>query len=137
MEKLYIKVDENNMFVDHPHFESNLRQLYPSHNFDNGAPDGWMEFERVAPPDLGPYEKFNESVGGDIAVAFPHNGLEYAIVDGKYKDVWHVQDMTPAEKLEKQNQVKSEWANLLENTDIPELETYVFDDVTCSYKPAD
>lgn len=137
MEKLYIKVDENNMFVDHPHFEANLRQLYPSHNFDNGAPNGWMEFERVEPPDLGPYEKFNESVGGNIAIAFPHNGLEYAIVDGKYKDVWHVQDMTPAEKLEKQNQVKADWANLLENTDIPELEHYVFDDVTCSYKPAD
>ena len=74
MEKLYIKVDESNVFIDHPHFESNLRQLYPNHNFDSGAPDGWMEFERVDPPVLGPYEKFNESVGGNIALAFTHNG---------------------------------------------------------------
>ncbi len=136
MEKLYIKVDENNVFENHPHFESNLRQLYPSHDFDSGAPEGWMEFERVAPPVLGPYEYFDENVGGNIATAFPHNGLEYAIVDGKYKDVWRVLEMTADEKLGKQNQVKADWVIFLENTDNPEFETYVFDEITCSYIPA-
>jgi len=133
MEKLYIKVDESNLFIDHPHFESNLKQLYPNHNFDSGAPDGWMEFERIDPPALGPYEKFNESVGGNISLAFPHNGLEYAIVDGRYKDVWHVQDMTPDEKLEKQNVTKTEWAEFL-NTELGEsFSHFVFDEESCEF----
>jgi len=137
MQKLYIQVDENNNFINHPHLESNLRQLYSDHDFLSGAPSGWMVFERVEPPEIEVYEKFDETKGGNIALAFNHNGLEYKIVDGVYKDVWHVLEMTADEKLEKQNQVKADWANLLENTDIPELENYVFDDVTCSYKPAD
>ncbi len=135
MERLYIKVDQNNVFIDHPHLESNLMQLYPDHDFDSGAPDGWMEFERVEPPTTGPYQKFNENIGANIANAFEHNGLEYAIVDGKYKDVWHVNEMTEAEKTEKQNQVKQEWAIFLQEAETNDFDDYVFDDVTCSFKP--
>ena len=133
MEKLYIKVDENNNFVDHPHFESNLRQLYPKHDFSSGAPSGWMVFERVAPPNIGTYQKFDETKGSNIAIAFDHNGLEYKIVDGVYKDVWHVKDMTDAEKLEKQNDVKNKWAEFIATDEGANFSDYVFDEATCQF----
>lgn len=126
--RLYIKIDENNMFIDHPHYERNVRELYPDHDLDAGPPSGWMEFERVEPPEIGPYEKFIETIGGNIALAFPHNGLEYAIVDGKYKDVWHVEDMTEAEKIEKQNTVKAQWS---ENGGFA---SWTFNETTCAFE---
>lgn len=126
--KLYIKVDENNMFVDHPHLESNVRQLYPDHDLTAGPPPGWMEFERVAPPELGPYQRFKESIGGNIALAFSHNGLEYAIVDGKYRDVWHVEEFTEEEKLEKQEAVKAAWAAG------PNYASWTLNEKTCAFE---
>jgi hypothetical protein len=134
MDGLYIKIDENGLPVDHPHLESNMRQIYPSHDFDAGPPEGWLEFERVAPPEIGAYQKFDENVGADIAVAFPHNGLEYAVVDGKVKDVWHVVDMTAEEITEKQNAVKSAWAEMLATGNFTELNDWVFDEAICGYK---
>ena len=130
MEKLYIKVDENNVFIDHPHLASNLVQLYPDHDFDQGPPSGWMEFVRVAPPEIGVYQKFTETIGGNIALAFPHNGLEYAIVDGKYTDVWHVEDMTEEEKLEKQNATKAFFAE-----NFPDWTSWTFNEETCDMEP--
>lgn len=127
MSRLYIKVDSNNMFIDHPHFERNVQKLYPDHDLNQGPPLGWMEFVRVPPPEIGPYQKFTDTIGGNIALAFPHNGLEYAIVDGKYTDVWHVEDMTDAEKTEKQNAVKAEWA---ENG----FASWVFNEDTCGFE---
>ena len=129
MAKLYIKVDENNIFIDHPHFESNVRRLYPDHDFSSGPPSGWMEFVRSAPPKLGVYQKFDSTKGGDIALAFDHNGLEYKIVDGVYKDVWHVLDMTDEEKLEKQNAVKNDF------TENYGYASWTFNEETCSFDP--
>jgi hypothetical protein len=133
MEKLYIKLSENNTPVGHPHFESNLQQIFPEHDFSSGPPSGWMEFERVAPPALGPYEKFDDSKGGDIALAFPHNGLEYKIVNGKYTDVWHVLDLTDGEKLTKQNTVKSDWSSFIATSDGADYSHYVFDEAYCAF----
>jgi len=133
MQKLYIQVDENNNFINHPHLESNLRQLYSDHDFLSGAPSGWMVFERVEPPEIEVYEKFDETKGGNIALAFNHNGLEYKIVDGVYKDVWHVVDMTADEKLEKQNQVKAEWSDFIATDAGSAYAHYVFDEVTCRF----
>lgn len=110
MENFYIKVDENNVHIGHPRFESNMKQIFPDHDFTQGPPEGFMRFERVEPPVLGPYEKFDEAVGGNIAIAFSHNGLSYEIVDGVYTDVWHVLPMTAEEKLAKQNDVKTSFA---------------------------
>lgn len=108
--RLYIKVDENNVHIGHPRFESNMRQVMPNHDFDQGPPDGFMLFARVEPPILGVYELFDETIGGNIAVAFPHNGLSYEIIDGGYKDVWHVRAMTPEEVAAKQDEVQSSFA---------------------------
>ena len=133
MEKLYIKVDENSVFVDHPHFERNVRELYPDHDFEAGPPIGWMEFVRVEPPELGVYELFDETIGGNIALAFSHNGLSYDIVDGVYKDVWHTRSMTEEEKTEKQNEVKSYWADFITTSDGAAYSHYVFDEEHCAF----
>lgn len=128
MARLYIKVDENNNCVDHPHFENNLRALYPEHDFTSGPPSGWKEFVRVSPPIIGAYQKFDETKGADIATAFPHNGLEYKLVGDVFKDVWTVLDMTDAEKLEKQNAVKNDWA-------VNGFASWTFNEDTCKYDP--
>jgi len=128
--KLYIKVDENNVHIEHPHFEKNVRELYPDHDFDEGAPSGWMEFVRVEPPQLGVYEVFDETIGGNIALAFEHNGLSYEIVDGVYKDVWHTRNMTTEEKLEKQNAVKADFSALH-----PTWTSWTFNEETCRMEP--
>lgn len=128
MDKLYIKVDENNIFEDHPHFASNVKQLYPDHDFTSGPPEGWVEFIRSEPPKLGPYQKFDETKGGNIALAFNHNGLEYRYEDGVYKDVWHVLEMSDAEKTAKQEEVKALWADA-------GFASWSFDEETCSFNP--
>jgi hypothetical protein len=56
------------------------------------------------------------------------------LVDGVFKDVWHVVDMTAEEITEKQNAVKSEWAEMLATGDFTELNGWVFDEAICGYK---
>jgi len=127
MEQLYIKVNGEGLPVDHPHVKANLMQLYPDHDFSSGPPSGWSEFERVDQPSLGPYEKIDISVGNG-------SGVVYSLVDGVFKDVWHVVDMTAEEITEKQNAVKSQWAEMLATGNFTELNDWVFDEATCSYK---
>lgn len=128
-DRLYIKVDENNVHIGHPRFENNLRKVFPDHDFDQGPPEGHMLFERSEPPRLGVYQKFDETIGGNIAIAFDHNGLEYKIVDGVYKDVWHVLDMSDDEISAKQQARKEEWAS---NGDFA---SWVFDEEICDFVP--
>lgn len=130
MENLYIKVDENNVHIGHPRFESNMKQVHPDHDFTQGPPEGYMRFERVEPPELGVYEKFDETVGGNIALAFTHNGLSYDIVDGVYKDVWHVVPMTAEEITEKQNAVQALFAEIH-----PTWVSWTFNAETCQMEP--
>jgi len=111
-----------------------------------------MRFIRVSPPDLGPYEKFNEAIGGNIALAFSHNGLSYEKVDGVYTDVWHVLPFTEEEKLAKQGAVKTAfsqrhptWASWAFNADLCAMEppvpypsdgkTYGWKESTMSWAP--
>tara|TARA_R100001443_G_scaffold9436_2_gene19051 strand:+ start:289 stop:804 length:516 start_codon:yes stop_codon:yes gene_type:complete len=124
---LYIQVDTENKPLNHPVFESNLQLIYPSHDFTGGPPKGWVAFERVPEPQLGPYQKFDETIGADIALAFGHNGLEYKLVDGKFKDVWHVLDFTDEEKKAFQDKVKVDYANGL----YPK--SWVFNEAKCTY----
>jgi len=125
---LYIKVDENNKPIGHPHFDDNLKQIYPDHDFSS-PPAGWLEFIRKQ-PEIGVYQKFNESIGADISMAYPHNGLEYKLIDGKIEDYWHYIEMTDEEKKAKQDNVKARWAAL----DPAGPASWSFDEVTCRYK---
>ena len=107
----YVKVDaDNQMIVKHPLVKENMKQLFPAHDFSSGPPAGFLGFIRVPPPEIGVYEKFDETIGEDIATAFVHNGLEYKLEDGVYKDVWHVVPMTAAEKTAKINARQEVWA---------------------------
>ena len=125
---LYIKVDENNNPLGHPHLESNLKQLYPDHNFSS-PPVGWLEFVRKQPK-LGVYQKYNDDIGADNCGAYGHNGLEYKLIDGKIQDYWNYIDMTDDEKKAKQDDVKAKWAAL----DPAGYASWTFDEESCAYK---
>jgi hypothetical protein len=91
-----------------------MRLAFPNLDLDN-LPDTFAEFERVAPPALGPYEKNLQ--------------VSYELVDGKYKDVFTKENLTDAEKTAKQNQVKAEWA------DNNGYASWTFNEDTCAFEP--
>tara|TARA_R100000742_G_scaffold3010_1_gene624 strand:- start:243 stop:695 length:453 start_codon:yes stop_codon:yes gene_type:complete len=122
---LFIKVDESNNPQNHPVVEVNLQQLYPSTNLSVSVPAGWLRFERLPIPTLGVYQKFDDSIGGDV------KGLEYKVIDGIVKDVWHVLDLTDDEKKAKQDAVKADWAA----QDPAGPASWTFSEATCSYEP--
>ena len=126
---LYIQIDDQNKPINNPLEEFNLKQLFPEHDFSIGSPSGYVEFERVPPPILSTYQKFDETKGADICLAFSHNGLEYKFIDGKVKDVWHVIDMTDDEKKAAQDLEKAKY----NNGDIPS--SWIFNESTCQYEP--
>ena len=131
MERLFIKVDSNNTPINHPIWESNLRALLPEFNFDSPfIPNGYKLFERVLAPPIGIYEKFKEEIGEDIAIAFPHNGLEYKYFpdEDKVKDVWHVRDLTDDEKKAKQDIVKDLW-------EVEGYPSWIWNEAKCQYEP--
>tara|TARA_R100000152_G_scaffold4699_1_gene1668 strand:- start:110 stop:592 length:483 start_codon:yes stop_codon:yes gene_type:complete len=126
---LFIKVDENNNPIGHPFLESNLQQVFPSHDWSSGPMSGYLEFVQVQ-PDLGIYQKFDESIGADISLATKHNGLEYKLIDGKIKQFWHILDLTDTERKALQDKIKADWAAL----DPAGPASWIFDETTCSYK---
>ena len=110
--KLYIRI-ENGQPIDHPMIEENLLQAFPELDINN-LPSNLIEFVRVDHPEIGVYEVYE--------------GSNYGIVNGVCKDIHQVRSMTVEEKLEKQTQVKSEWA-------LREWNTWTFDEETCQFKP--
>ena len=110
--KLYIRY-ENGELIDHPIMEENLLQLFPGLDVNN-LPPTLIEFVRVPHPEIGVYEVYE--------------GSHYAIVDGVCTDIHQVRSMTTEEKLEKQTQVKSEWA-------LREWNSWTFDEETCHFNP--
>lgn len=129
MGKYYIKVDENNDYIGHPVSENNIRRIYPNHDLDAGPPSGYMEFVWVDRPDIGPYKVFDDSVGAETSLAFPHNGLTYEIVDGKYKHVWHTVDLSTEEIAAKKQAAHDFWAAT------HNYASWTFDEATCLYVP--
>ena len=113
MGRLFIQMRDGQPY-EHPITENNMRLVFPNLDLDN-LPDTFAEFERVAPPELGPYEKNLQ--------------VSYELVDGKYKDVFTKENLTDAEKTAKQNQVKAEWA---ENNGYA---SWTFNEDTCAFEP--
>ena len=95
---------------------------------------GWVDFEFVEPPTLNTYQKFDETIGGDIAHPYPHEGLEYRFANNKYTMFWHVLDMSAEEIAKKQQEVKDEWAAVVEGAN-PNPASWVFNEETCSFEP--
>ena len=121
---LFIKIDENNVPQQHPVLKENLKKAFPTLNFDSDTPPiGWAKFERVSMLDIGPYQKIDDSIGTDI------KGLEYKLIDGVVKDVWHILDLTDEEKTAKQNEVKDQW----NNRDPAGPASWSFNEEKCAY----
>jgi len=110
--ELYIKI-KNGVPVDHPITGDNMRLAFPDIDL-NDLPNDYARFERVESPVAGIYEI--------------NDGSTYGLVDGIYKDVWQIRAMTDAEKTEKQDEIKAEWA-------ANGYASWVFNEQTCSFDP--
>jgi hypothetical protein len=109
--KLYIKL-ENGQPIDHPMLKENVIQAFPDIDINN-LPETFIEFVRVAhPSNLSTYEIYD--------------GVHYEIIDGVCTDVHSVRTLTAEEKQEKQDQVKSDWAE-------HGYPSWIFDEATCSF----
>ena len=109
---LFIRV-KNGSPVGHPITEENLRDSFPNVNPDS-LPQSFSPFERVSLPSIGAYQVYD--------------GVTYQEVDGGYKDVHRVREMTSEEVSQKQQDVKDFWAN----NGFP---SWVFNSETCAYEP--
>ena len=81
---LYIQV-ENEQPINHPAFEENIRQAYGT------LPSNWEPFVRVQRPIPKIYEILGEEEPS------------YQKIDGIWRDVWPLRQMTDEEKLDLQN----------------------------------
>lgn len=110
---LYIET-ENGQTKNHPAFEDNLKQAFGS------IPAHWEPFVRVERPTAGVYEVLDSEEP------------TYQKVDGTWKDVWALRQMTDAEKLAKQQTTKDAWAA---REQAENWSAWVFNEDTCQYDP--
>lgn len=111
--RLFIRVQDGQPF-EHPILEDNFRQAFPEIDI-NDLPPGFANFIRVPPPEF-------------LDVYEVYEGVTYESCEEGFMDVHHVRQMTDAEKLEKQNAVKTFWA---ENG----FSSWIFNEKTCSFDP--
>jgi hypothetical protein len=109
---LYIQL-ENGEPVNHPIVEENFVQAFPEIDLNN-LPNNYARFERVPAPAIGVYEV--------------SEGSTYEWVNGVVKDVHHVRAMTLEERTAKQNALKEHWKTR-------GLDSWVFDEESCTYQP--
>jgi len=108
--KLYIRIKDGQPF-EHPILEDNFRQAFPAIDVNN-LPSEFARFTRVEYPVLSAYEVYE--------------GTTYEWQDGGVTDVHHIRAMTDEEKLEKQNEVKSQWAE-------HGYASWLFDEALCRF----
>lgn len=82
--KLYIQIKNGQPF-EHPILEKNFCEAFPDVDTNNLPPE-FAVFQRVKCPQLGIYQVMIQE------------DSTYELVDGIYKDVWHIRDMTAEEK---------------------------------------
>lgn len=111
--KLYIQV-ENGQTVNHPAFEDNLIQAFGL------IPPNWEPFVRVERPILKVYEVLESEQP------------TYQKIDGQWKDVWALREMTSAEKTAKQQAVKDEFNARKQSSN---WSAWVFNEDKCEYEP--
>lgn len=111
--ELFIQL-QNGKPYEHPILAENLVEAYP--DFDTSKlPKNFARFERVDPPELGPYELLESST--------------YQFVGDIVKDFYTVRQMTSDEKKEKQSEVKKWWA------DIQGAPSWIFNEASCTFIP--
>ena len=114
MENLYIQVDGNGNFINHPAFEGNLISAF------NSIPSNWEQFLRVEKPHLKIYQVLDSEEP------------LYQKINGIWTDVWFLREMTSSEKLAKQQKIKDEW---LSQPQAQNWASWTFDEATCAYQP--
>jgi len=115
--ELFIQIKDGMPF-QHPILGDNFRSAFPDVDVNN-LPLEFARFERIARPLIEIYQTFD----------FPE--VTYELVDGIYKDVWHVRDMTDAEKTTKQQLAKDKWAQL---PDRDNFSAWTFNEAICWYE---
>lgn len=116
--ELFIRIKDGQPF-EHPIFGDNFRQAFPDVDINNLPPE-FAKFERVERPTIGLYEVLESEQP------------TYQLIDGIYKDVWLIRQMTVEEKLAKQQEIKDAWAAL------PNRENFVewyFEEESGTYQP--
>lgn len=114
---LYIET-ENGVAKNHPAFEDNLIQAFGS------VPEHWMPFERVACPVL------------DTHQVMEFETPTYEFVNGVWKDVWHIREMTTEEKeVIRQSAIKAAKDAWAARPQIENWSTWVFNEETLKYEP--
>lgn len=109
--ELFIRI-QNGEITGHPLLKENLLQAYP--DIDLSTTTEFVPFVRVLAPTPGVYDKTPT--------------VSYVLENGVAKDVWTVEPMTPAEKLERQQQVKEQWKETGFNS-------WIFNEENCSFDP--
>lgn len=110
---LYIKVKDGQP-VNHPAFHDNLIAAFKK------IPMDWELFERVPMPEVGIYQILESQQP------------TYEKIDGVWKDVWPLRDMTNEEKLAKQQKVKDAWAA---RDQAQNWSAWIFNEDKCEYEP--
>jgi hypothetical protein len=110
--KLFIRIVDGQPF-EHPILEDNFRQAFPDIDVDN-LPSEFARFERVPRP-------------SPVYATLNDDKPTYQWVDGIVKDVWDVTPMTPQEITDKQNAVKTAWANY-------PFKSWVFNEEICKFE---
>ena len=109
--RLFIRIKDGKPF-EHPIMEDNFILAFPEIDLNNLPPE-FAEFIRMGPPAfLGPYQRYD--------------GVTYEWEGNKVKDFHHIYEFTEAERIEKQNQVKEDWAQ----NGFP---SWVFDEEKCTF----
>lgn len=91
--KLYIKVQDGKP-VGNPATEENLLQAFPG--IDLNDPEcGFVEFHRVPPPPLSVYHV--------------QEGMIYMKSGDVFTDIYPIRNMTPAERIARQEHTKQQW----------------------------
>ena len=111
---LYIQIQDGAP-INHPALESNLLDA-----FNNNIPSTWEPFDRIEQPIIGLYQVLEKYTP------------DYLKVDGRWKDVWYLRDMTTVEKTAKQQAVKDAW---LANANYSNFTSWTFSEDICNYEP--
>lgn len=116
--EFYIRIKDGQPFRN-PIMGDNFCQAFPDVDTNNLPPE-FARFERIERPTLGIYE---------IMVL---DQPTYELVDGVYKDVWHIRAMTAEEKTAKQQTVITAFNSREQASN---WSTWTFDETTCTMQP--
>lgn len=90
--RLFIRIVDGQPF-EHPIFEDNFREAFPSIDIDNLPPE-FAEFQRIAMPTIGLFEAAELTYGWD---------------GGLVKDCWFVRSMMPEERAQRTASMAAEF----------------------------